>query len=144
MAERAVRMFPLLAGLNVVRTWAALRVMSPDGFPIYDQSRSHPGAFVVDLPQRRDARGDHALTLAPQIAAGTLAGRLSRPFSARRFDVPAGCLRLRGDAASPSPSTAEPRQARAGDTVAAALLAAGIDHCRDDARSRARRARPTA
>jgi glycine/D-amino acid oxidase-like deaminating enzyme len=41
MAQRAVRMFPLLAGLNVVRTWSALRVMSPDGFPIYDQSQSH-------------------------------------------------------------------------------------------------------
>jgi hydrogen cyanide synthase HcnC len=42
MAERAVKMFPRLAGLNVIRTWSALRVMSPDGFPIYDQSLSCP------------------------------------------------------------------------------------------------------
>ena len=47
MAQRAVRMFPALAKLNVVRTWSALRVMSPDDFPIYDQSASCPGAFVV-------------------------------------------------------------------------------------------------
>ena len=46
-ASRAVRQFPLLANVNVVRTWSAIRVMTRDGFPIYDQSESHPGAFTV-------------------------------------------------------------------------------------------------
>ena len=36
-AERAVRQFPLLANVNVVRTWSAIRVMTQDGFPIYDE-----------------------------------------------------------------------------------------------------------
>src|SRR3984957_2357715 len=36
-AERAVRQFPLLANVNVVRTWSAIRVMTRDGFPIYDE-----------------------------------------------------------------------------------------------------------
>ena len=46
MADRAIRMFPLLAGLNVVRTWSALRVMSPDGFP---DLRSVADAFPAPL-----------------------------------------------------------------------------------------------
>ena len=47
MAQRAVRMLPLLARLNVVRCWAALRVMSKDGFPIYDNPRSVPARSLL-------------------------------------------------------------------------------------------------
>ena len=88
MAERAVRMFPRLAGLNVVRSWSALRVMSPDGFPIYDQSLSHPGAFVVTCHSGVTLAANHVLTLAPAILAGGLPDTLDA-FSARRFHVPA-------------------------------------------------------
>ena len=35
------RRLPLLGRLNVVRSWAALRVMTQDGFPIYDQSENN-------------------------------------------------------------------------------------------------------
>lgn len=87
MANRAVRMFPLLAGLNVVRTWSALRVMSQDGFPIYDQSVTHPGAFVVTCHSGVTLAASHAFDIAPQIAAGRLADDLL-PFSGRRFHVP--------------------------------------------------------
>jgi hydrogen cyanide synthase HcnC len=87
MADRAVRMFPMLAGLNVVRTWSALRVMSQDGFPIYDQSATHPGAFVVTCHSGVTLAANHAFDVAPQIAAGRLADDLL-PFSARRFHVP--------------------------------------------------------
>ncbi|KKB62114.1 FAD-dependent oxidoreductase [Robbsia andropogonis] len=47
IAARAVRCFPLLANVKLVRAWGALRVMSPDGFPIYAESPTYPGAFVV-------------------------------------------------------------------------------------------------
>ena len=87
MAERAVRTFPRLAGLNVVRTWSALRVMSPDGFPIYDQSRSHPGAFLVTCHSGVTLAANHVLTLAPAILAGALPD-MAASFSARRFHVP--------------------------------------------------------
>jgi hydrogen cyanide synthase HcnC len=87
MADRAVRMFPMLAGLNVVRTWSALRVMSQDGFPIYDQSVTHPGAFLVTCHSGVTLAANHAFDIAPQIAAGKLADDLL-PFSARRFHVP--------------------------------------------------------
>src|ERR671938_1363580 len=87
IAERAIRMFPRLAGLNVVRTWAALRVMTKDGFPIYDQSAACPGAFVATCHSGVTLAANHALTLAPLIAAGKLTDELN-PFSAKRFDVP--------------------------------------------------------
>ena len=87
MAHRAVRMFPVLAGLNVVRIWSALRVMSQDGFPIYDQCTTHPGAFLVTCHSGVTLAANHAFDIAPQIAAGRLADDLL-PFSARRFHVP--------------------------------------------------------
>lgn len=84
-AERAVRMFPLLANANVVRTWSAIRVMTLDGFPIYDQSESHPGAFTVCCHSGVTLAANHALTVAPMIARGALDPSLVAPFSARRF-----------------------------------------------------------
>src|SRR5436190_6406835 len=86
-AERAVRQFPLLANVNVVRTWSAIRVMTQDGFPIYDQSESHPGAFVLCCHSGVTLCANHALTVAPMIARGALDKSLVAPFSARRFHV---------------------------------------------------------
>jgi hydrogen cyanide synthase HcnC len=88
MAQRAIRMFPAIAKLNVVRTWSALRVMSPDGFPIYDQSEPYPGAFVVTCHSGVTLAANHVLSLANDILAGSLPEELA-PFSSRRFDVPA-------------------------------------------------------
>jgi glycine/D-amino acid oxidase-like deaminating enzyme len=88
MAERAARMFPLLGSVNVVRVWAALRVMTQDGFPIYEQSAECPGAFIATCHSGVTLAANHALVLAPMLAAGRLAGELD-VFSARRFDVPA-------------------------------------------------------
>ena len=87
LADRAVRMFPRLATLNIVRTWAALRVMTQDGFPIYDQSRQCPGAFVATCHSGVTLAAAHALMLAPLIAAGELPADPFETFSARRFDV---------------------------------------------------------
>ena len=86
MAERAVRMFPLLGRLNVVRCWAALRVMPKDGFPIYDQSRNCPGAFLATCHSGVTLAANHALVLPPLIDAGDLSP--ARPFRAQRFHVP--------------------------------------------------------
>ena len=87
IADRAVRMFPLLRRVNVVRTWAALRVMTADGFPIYDQSEDCPGAFLATCHSGVTLAANHALVLAPMLAAGKLASELDA-FSVRRFDVP--------------------------------------------------------
>jgi len=89
MAERAVRMFPLLARLNVVRCWAALRVMPEDGFPIYDQSRDCPGAFVATCHSGVTLAANHALVLPPLIDTGTLGSENLQAFGTQRFNVPA-------------------------------------------------------
>lgn len=87
MAARAVAMFPHLARLNIVRSWAALRVMGPDGFPIYQQSASHPGAFLATCHSGVTLAAAHAVHLAPAIARGSLPESFSA-FAATRFDVP--------------------------------------------------------
>lgn len=88
MADRARRTFPLLNRLNVVRTWSGIRVMTRDGFPVYDQSASAPGAFVACCHSGVTLASMHALDLAPCIRDSGLAGG-STSFSARRFaDAP--------------------------------------------------------
>ena len=86
LADRAVRTFPTLREVRINRTWAALRVMSPDGFPIYDQSRAHPGAFLATCHSGVTLAAAHAIELTPQIVAGDLDPRL-QPFSAERLNV---------------------------------------------------------
>ncbi|MBI1774137.1 MAG: FAD-binding oxidoreductase [Proteobacteria bacterium] len=87
MASRAVRMFPLISRLNVVRTWSALRVMSPDGFPIYDHSVACPGAFLATCHSGITLAASHATELAPAIAQGGLPAEC-RAFGAHRFNGP--------------------------------------------------------
>jgi glycine/D-amino acid oxidase-like deaminating enzyme len=85
MADRAQRMFPHLARLNVVRSWAGIRVMPRDGFPIYDQSESHPGAFVACCHSGVTLASNHAFEIARMVAAGALEPELVGAFSASRF-----------------------------------------------------------
>lgn len=84
MAARAVRIFPLLAKARIVRTWAGLRIMSPDGCPIYDQSSQWPGAFLATCHSGVTLAAGHAGAIADAIADGHLPSRLAA-FSARRF-----------------------------------------------------------
>ena len=89
MADRAVRMFPQLGRLNVVRTWAALRVMTPDGFPIYERSEGCPGAYAASCHSGVTLAAVHALVVAPLIARDEWPAQTFGAFAARRFDVPA-------------------------------------------------------
>lgn len=87
MSSDAARYFPLLANVNVVRAWGALRVMTPDGYPIYEESRSCPGAFLVTCHSGITLAAQHAGDIADWIRG------VSRPagiqtFTAERFHVP--------------------------------------------------------
>jgi len=86
LADRAVRTLPALREVRAVRAWSALRVMSRDGFPIYQQSETCPGAFVATCHSGVTLAGAHAKVLAPMIAAGRLHEDMA-PFSTRRFHV---------------------------------------------------------
>jgi hydrogen cyanide synthase HcnC len=89
ISARAIRMLPLLAGVRIVRSWGALRVMSPDGYPVYDRSLSHPGAWLVSCHSGVTLAAIHADAVAGAIAADDWPAEMET-FSARRFaDVPA-------------------------------------------------------
>ena len=86
LAQRAVRTFPFLRNVPIVRTWGALRVMAPDGLPIYEQSREFPGAFVCTCHSGVTLAAAHALHYAQYVIDGALPPELAR-FSTKRFDV---------------------------------------------------------
>ena len=84
LADSAVRMFPLLGRARVVRSWSALRVMTPDSFPIYEASCDAPGAFLVTCHSGVTLAAGHALDLAQCLDADHLPARFDA-FSSRRF-----------------------------------------------------------
>lgn len=88
IADRARRTFPALADVQVVRSWAALRVMTPDGLPVYDASRSLPGAFAAACHSGVTLAAVHAIDLARDIAEGRLSPALDG-LGPERFDVQA-------------------------------------------------------
>ena len=88
IASRNIKAFPHLADATVVRVWAALRVMTPDGHPIYEQSQRFPGAFSATCHSGVTLAGAHALSLAPAILAGSLPAFFDS-FSPRRFHAQA-------------------------------------------------------
>lgn len=87
MSANALRWIPALSEATLVRQWAGLRIMTPDGFPVYAESQSHPGAFVATCHSGVTLAAAHAALLADAIAAGRLPPFLD-VFHQRRFDVP--------------------------------------------------------
>jgi len=90
MADRAQRMFPHLGRLNVIRSWSGIRVMPQDGFPIYDQSETHSGAFVACCHSGVTLAANHAFDVARMVKQGALEPELVDAFSARRFGAESG------------------------------------------------------
>ena len=86
IANRNMRTFPALRDASIIRMWAALRVMSPDGLPIYEQSERFPGAFAATCHSGVTLAGAHALALAPAILKGVLPDSLTA-FASTRFEA---------------------------------------------------------
>lgn len=86
LCRTAARVFPALAEANVVRSWGSLRVMTPDGLPIYEESTQFPGAFAVTCHSGVTLASVHALEIGPALAKGGLPQHLSC-FTSSRFDV---------------------------------------------------------
>ena len=86
LARRAVRIFPHLAEVRLNRAWGALRIMTPDGVPIYQQSSEYPGAYAVSCHSGVTLAAVHAREIAQWICSGK-SDQLVAPFSAERFDV---------------------------------------------------------
>jgi glycine/D-amino acid oxidase-like deaminating enzyme len=86
LARRALRIFPHLAPVRLNRAWGALRVMTPDGVPIYHQSAEYPGAYAISCHSGVTLAALHARDIASWICSGS-GDALVAPFSAGRFDV---------------------------------------------------------
>lgn len=84
LADRAVRIFPFLAHARLVRSWGALRVMTPDGNPLYEASRQYPGAYGLSSHSGISLAAFHAGRLAESILQDTLSHEYAK-FSGARF-----------------------------------------------------------
>lgn len=86
IASRAVAVYPELEKARILRAWGALRIMSPDGLPIYQESPSVPGAFLVTCHSGITLAAAHARHLPDWIEQTEAAPNLE-VFSERRFAV---------------------------------------------------------
>lgn len=85
-AENAVRLFPLLRTINWVRSWGAIRVMTPDGAPIYGKLQTYENITVLALHSAVSLAPLHVHELAPWILDKPAAPQINH-FSNGRFNV---------------------------------------------------------
>jgi glycine/D-amino acid oxidase-like deaminating enzyme len=83
IAALAVRLFPFMERVRLVRSWSALRILSPDNAPIYDEIA--PGAFLVTCHSGVSLAAIHADRVAGWISDGALPAEAA-PFSLKRFE----------------------------------------------------------
>ena len=86
LSRRAVRIFPHLQNVKLNRAWGALRVMTPDGIPVYHRSERYPGAFALSCHSGVTLAAAHAKLISDWIC-GDHGDLLIPHFSADRFDV---------------------------------------------------------
>ncbi|MBM1817969.1 NAD(P)/FAD-dependent oxidoreductase [Pseudosulfitobacter pseudonitzschiae] len=84
LAAEAIAAFPVLAKTQLVRSWGALRILSPDGLPIYQQSTEMPGAYLVTCHSGITLAAAHARFLPAWLEAAGDAPDLEI-FSEARF-----------------------------------------------------------
>jgi glycine/D-amino acid oxidase-like deaminating enzyme len=86
LAAEAIAAYPALAKAQLVRSWGALRVLSPDGLPIYQESDEMSGAYLVTCHSGITLAAAHARYL-PEWLEGTGAAPNLEAFSEARFHV---------------------------------------------------------
>lgn len=86
IAAKALDVYPCLKNAQVVRSWGALRIMSPDGLPIYQESPEMPGAFLVTCHSGVSLAAAHARFL-PDWLEGTETAPNLEVFREDRFNL---------------------------------------------------------
>ncbi len=84
LAAEAIAAYPVLGRAQLVRSWGALRVLSPDGLPIYQESAEMPGAYLVTCHSGITLAAAHARFL-PDWLEGTEAAPDLEVFGEARF-----------------------------------------------------------
>ena len=92
IANRVIRVLPQLARARLVRTWGGIRILTPDGAPVYAESSSCPGAFVAICHSGVTLASVHSTEFAKAVAAGQLSESL-RDFNAERFAIPGSAIK---------------------------------------------------
>lgn len=87
IAARAVKAFPQLKNVRLVRNWGCIRVLTPDKCAIYDESETMPGAYVATSHSGVTLAAVNARHIARWVATGETQPNFDH-FSARRFNVP--------------------------------------------------------
>lgn len=84
MVKRAIRVFPALENVRIVRTWAGLRTLTRDECPVYEQSERYPGAFIATCHSGVTLAAVHANDLADAIHHGKFTPQIDA-FHGRRL-----------------------------------------------------------
>ena len=85
-ASNAVRLFPILKKLNWVRSWGAIRTMTPDGAPIYSRVPEHQNITILTLHSAVSLAPLKLSAIAPWILGKSEASQIAH-FSNERFNV---------------------------------------------------------
>lgn len=86
MVRKATRILPDIAQAKLVRQWSCLRIMTPDGNPVYARSIQHPGASIALCHSGVTLASFHADAYAKTLVNGRLPADLEI-FHHGRFDV---------------------------------------------------------
>lgn len=86
VARYCISIFPFLGQLRLQRAWGALRVMTPDGCPVYQQSETHPGLFSFACHSGVTLASAHALEVVKWVIDGVIPSEFET-FHPRRFNV---------------------------------------------------------
>lgn len=87
MSRKALRVLPALAQARLVRHWSCLRIMTPDGYPVYAESATHRGASIALCHSGVTLAAFHAGPFAAALAGGVLPNHLDS-FHHERFTIP--------------------------------------------------------
>jgi len=86
IARYCIKIFPFLGRLRLQRAWGALRVMTPDGCPIYQQSDAFPGLFSFACHSGVTLASVHADEVTKWVIEGAIPSKFE-VFHPRRFSV---------------------------------------------------------
>ena len=86
LASNAVRIFPILKKLNWVRSWGALRIMTPDGAPIYSKIPEYENITMLAMHSALSLAPLKTSTIAPWILGKSEDSQIAH-FSNERFNV---------------------------------------------------------
>ncbi len=86
MSRQALQILPDLASARLIRQWSCLRIMTPDGCPVYAESAACPGAWIALCHSGVTLASFHAGPLANCLRSARLDPRLNF-FHHERFDV---------------------------------------------------------